>query len=208
MKNQNNILMVTLVALAFAFAPFIQAGPCVDGGPTHLRRATDAPSLEGGPDNIRPRPAARARGTAARRPDTAAVNRAANEDSSADSEESSASSASADDALMPVVSIHAVDNVTRGETGTFVLDMKPALMLGGMYVKFSIGGTAAEGIDYVATVSPAYIGKSGYGLIQIKTLPDRRGMAIRQAYSVVITLENAGGYSLGKPSSATMWIKP
>ena len=109
---------------------------------------------------------------------------------------------------MPIVTIHAVDNVTRGETGTFVLDMKPAIMLGGMYVKFSVGGTAIEGVDYVTVVSPAFIGKSGYGLIQIKTLPERRGLAVRQAYSVVITLEDGAGYSLGKPRSATMWIKP
>lgn len=193
-----------MVALAFALAPIIQAEPYVDGGPTYLHRANDTPTLEGGPVKIRANRVARARPTAARRPDTAA----ANEASSAESEESSASSASTDDVQMPVITIHAVDNVTRGETGTFVLDMKPALMLGGMYVKFSVGGTAIEGVDYVTVVSPAFIGKSGYGLIQIKTLPDRRGLAVRQAYSVVITLEDGAGYSLGKPSSATMWIKP
>ena len=197
-----------MVALAFAFAPIIQAGPYVDGGPTYLHRANDTPSLEGGPVSIRANRVARARPTAARRPNTAAASLAANEASSAESEESSANEADTDEVQMPIVTIHAVDNVTRGETGTFVLDMKPALMLGGMYVKFSVGGTAIEGVDYVTVISPAFIGKSGYGLIQIKTLPERRGFAVRQAYSVVITLEDAAGYSLGRPSKATMWIKP
>ena len=36
MKNQNNVLIATLVALAFAFAPVVQAGPRLDGGPTRL----------------------------------------------------------------------------------------------------------------------------------------------------------------------------
>ena len=55
--------------------------------------------------------------------------------------------------------------------------MKPALMLGGMYVNFKVSGTAIQGVDYVALVSPAYIGQSGYGVIQIKTLPDPRGLS-------------------------------
>jgi hypothetical protein len=109
---------------------------------------------------------------------------------------------------MPVITIHCIDNVTRGKTGAFVLDMNPAGMLSGMYVKFSVGGTAVQGVDYVALVSPAHIGESGYGLIQIQTLPDKRAFAIRQAYSVVVTLEDGAGYSVGYPSSATMWIKP
>ncbi len=85
--------------------------------------------------------------------------------------------------------------------------MKPALMFGGTYVKFSVSGTAIPGVDYVALVSPAYIGQSGYGTILVKTLPDPRAFN-RQAYSVVITLEPGLGYALGIPSSATMWIKP
>jgi hypothetical protein len=108
----------------------------------------------------------------------------------------------------PVITIHRTDNVTRGKTGAFVLNMKPALMLGGMYVKFSVSGTAVPGVDYVVLVSPAYIGQSGYGVIQIQTLPDPRESSIRQAYSVVITLEAGAGYAVGQPSSATMWIKP
>ena len=86
--------------------------------------------------------------------------------------------------------------------------MNPAIMLSGMYVKFSVSGTAVQGLDYVALVSPAHIGESGYGLIQIQTLPDKRAFSVRKAYSVVVTLENAAGYSVGYPSSATMWIKP
>ena len=112
------------------------------------------------------------------------------------------------DPAAALITIHSTGDVTRGKTGSFVLDMKPALMLGGMYVNFKVSGTAIQGVDYVALVSPAYIGHSGYGVIQIQTLPDPRGSANRQAYSVVITLEPGAGYTVGQPSSATMWIKP
>jgi hypothetical protein len=88
---------------------------------------------------------------------------------------------------LPVVTIYSTDNVTRGKTGSFVLNMKPAIAFGGMYVKYSVSGTAIAGVDYVALVSPAYIGQSGYGSILIQTLPDPRAFS-KQAYSVVITL--------------------
>ena len=109
---------------------------------------------------------------------------------------------------LPVITIHSTDNVTRGKIGSFVLNMTPALMFGGTYANFKVSGTAIQGVDYVALVSPAYIGQSGYGVIQIQTLPDPRGSSIHQAYSVVITLEPGAGYAVGQPSSATMWIKP
>ena len=108
---------------------------------------------------------------------------------------------------LPVITIHSTGDIPRGKTGSFVLDMKPALMFGGTYVKFSVSGTAIPGVDYVAFVSPAYIGQSGYGTILVKTLPDPRGFN-RQAYSVVVTLEPGPGYAIGTPKSATMWIKP
>jgi hypothetical protein len=107
-----------------------------------------------------------------------------------------------------VVTIHSTDNVTRGRIGSFVLDMKPALMFGGTYVNFKVSGTAIAGVDYVLLVSPAYIGHSGYGVIQVKTLRDPRGSAFRQAYSVIVTLESGPGYAVGAARSATMWIKP
>jgi hypothetical protein len=157
MKNRNNICTATLVALAFAFAPVVQAGQHLDGGPIPL---------------------------------------AANEGISAVGEQ------------MPVITIHSTDNVSRGKIGSFVLNMKPALMLGGMYVNFSVSGTAVPGVDYVSLVSPAYIGQSGYGTILIRTLSDPRGSANRQSYSVVVTLKPGAGYAVGAPSSATMWIKP
>jgi hypothetical protein len=117
---------------------------------------------------------------------------------------------------LPVIAIHSTDNVTRGNTGSFVLemraaldsDMKSALTAGGRYVNFKVSGTAVAGVDYVLLVSPAYVGRSGYGVIQVKTLPDQRGSSFRQAYSVVVTLESGPGYSLGANRSATMWIKP
>jgi hypothetical protein len=107
-----------------------------------------------------------------------------------------------------VITVHSTGDVTRGKTGSFVLNMKPALMLGGLYVNFSVSGTAIQGVDYVALVSPAYIGQSGYGTILVQTLPDPRGSANRQSYSVVVTLKSGLGYAVGAPSSATMWIKP
>ena len=112
------------------------------------------------------------------------------------------------DPAAAVITVHSTGDVTRGKTGSFVLNMKPALMLGGMYVNFKVSGTAIQGVDYVALVSPAYIGQSGYGTILVQTLPDPRASSIRQAYSVVITLKDGAGYSVGAPSSATMWIKP
>jgi hypothetical protein len=107
-----------------------------------------------------------------------------------------------------VVTVHSTDNVTRGRIGSFVLAMKATRMLGGTYVNFKVSGTAIAGVDYVLLVSPAYLGQSGYGVIQVKTLRDPRGSAFRQAYSVTVTLEPGAGYAVGAASSATMWIKP
>jgi hypothetical protein len=74
------------------------------------------------------------------------------------------------DQNLPMITIHITDNVIRGKTGSFVLDMKPALMLGGTYVNFKVSGTAIAGVDYVLLVSPAYIGLSGYGVIEVKNV--------------------------------------
>jgi len=108
---------------------------------------------------------------------------------------------------LPAITIHSTGDVKRGKTGSLVLNMHP-LMFGGMYVNFSLSGSAVAGVDYVQPLSPAYIGHSGYGVILIQTLPDPRDSSIRRAYSVVVTLEPGAGYALGVPSSATMWIKP
>ena len=162
MNNRNNIYTATLVAIAFAFAPILEAGQHLEGGP--------------------------------------------------DSDLSAAPAA--------VITVHSTDNVTRGKTGSFVLvrglgkiddadkDMRPALMFAGTYVNFKVSGTAIAGVDYVLLVSPAYIGQSGFGLIQVKTLPDQRASSSRQAYSVIVTLEPGAGYAIGASRSATMWIKP
>jgi hypothetical protein len=183
MKNRNTQLTAILFVVALALAPIVQAGPRPDGGPTR-------PPPNEGP-----------------RPDGGPVSLATNDRVSADSEASSAY-ASPDGENRPVITIHSsTDSVTRGKTGSFVLDMHP-LMFGGMYVNFSLSGTAIPGVDYVQPLSPAYIGSSGYGVILIQTLPDPRDSSIRRAYSVVVTLETGAGYALGVPSSATMWIKP
>jgi hypothetical protein len=117
-----------------------------------------------------------------------------------------ANSTGPDAVELPVITIHSAGNILRGKTGSFVLNMKPALMLGGMYVNFKVSGTAVAGVDYRALLSPARIGQSGYGVISFTTLPDARGSFNHQAYSVVVTLEPGAGYAVGKPSSAVMWI--
>ena len=116
----------------------------------------------------------------------------------------------------PAVTIHSTDNVIRGKTGSFVLAMTQSsssvsalpYLSSHAYVNFSVSGTAIPGVDYVAIVSPTLIGASGYGTILIKTLPDPRAGFARQAYSVVVTMGPGAGYSVGVPSTATMWIKP
>ena len=107
----------------------------------------------------------------------------------------------------PVVTIHSAGNILRGKTGSFVLDMKPALMFGATYINFSVSGTAVPGVDYVPLISPAYIGQSGYGVISFATLPDPRAQSYHQAYSVVVTLKPGLGYALGEQKSALIWIK-
>ena len=183
MKNRNTQLTAVLFVIGFALAPIVQAVPSLDGGPTRPP-PNEAPRPDGGP-----------------------VSLAANDRDTANSEASSAYSTSPEGEQRPVITIHGTDNVRRGKTGSFVLNMNP-LMFGGMYVNFSVSGTAIPGVDYVPLVSPAYIGQSGYGVILVQTLPDRRAGSSRQAYDVVITLEPGAGYALGVPSSARMWIKP
>jgi len=122
-----------------------------------------------------------------------------------------------------VVSINSTGDVTRGETGSFVLRMNPApLQWGGLPVNFSVSGTAITGVDYVPLVSPARVyavgcppppqqcttQPPGRGVVLVKTLPDPRASLFPQAYSVVVTLEPGFGYAIGQPSSATIWINP
>ena len=120
---------------------------------------------------------------------------------------------------LPVVSIHSTGDVPRGKTGSFVLAMSQSATNKGNfpyypYVNFSVSGTAIPGVDYVALVSPAYVGPDGYGVILVKTLPDPRGSFYRQAYTVVVTLEPGLGYTLarfgatGGGTSAKIAIKP
>jgi len=120
----------------------------------------------------------------------------------------SAYSTSPEGENLPVVTIHSAGNILRGKTGSFVLDMKPALMFGATFVKFSVTGTAVAGVDYAPLISPAYIGQSGYGVISVATLPDPRAQSFRQAYSIVVTLEPGLGYFIGEQKSALIWIKP
>ena len=106
---------------------------------------------------------------------------------------------------LPVVSIHSTGDVTRGKIGSFVLAMSqsaPTAIPYYPYVSFKVSGTAIPGVDYVALVSPAYVGPDGYGVILVKTLPDRRGFS-RQGYSVVVTLEPGLGYTLPPLVAAT-----
>jgi hypothetical protein len=197
MKNRNTQLTAVLFVIAFALAPIVQAVPSLDGGPTRPP-ANEAPSPDGGP--TRPPP------NEAPRPDGGPV-RPANDRFSANSEASSAYSTSSQDETLPVITIKSTGDVTRGKTGSFVLNMNP-VVFGGSYVNFSVSGTAIPGVDYVPLVSPAHIGQSGYGVILVQTLPDRRGSGSRLSYSVVVTLEPGPGYAVGEPKSARMMIKP
>jgi hypothetical protein len=113
-----------------------------------------------------------------------------------------------------VATIHSSGDVNRGKTGSFVVDMRQptsnetSTLPYYPYVNFSVSGTAIPGVDYVAIVSPAQVGPTGYGVILIKTLPDPRGSGNRQSYSVVLTLDSGLGYALGQPMTAKMLIKP
>ena len=199
MKNRNIQLTAILFVVAFALGPIVQAGPRPDGGPIHVT-LNEGPRPDGGPSSRRAAPTSRVHPTPAAR--GTPVNAGANEGASANGE------AIPEREQGPVITVHNTDNVTRGKTGSFVLNMKPALMLGGMYVNFTISGTAVAGVDYVQPLSPVYIGQSGYGAIQVQTLRDPRASSSRQAYSVIVTLEAGAGYAVGQPRSATMWIKP
>jgi hypothetical protein len=133
----------------------------------------------------------------------------------------------------PVVTIHTVNAsgvvtasgfngsievVTRGQIGVFVLSETPQIPLATTFVNFKVSGTAIPGVDYVPLVSPASIGPNptannlttavGFGVILVKTLPDPRASVVRQAYSVVVTLEPGPGYAVGQPSSAEILIEP
>lgn len=178
MKNQNNKVTAVLFVIALALAPMVQAAIEPQGGPTVSTR--NAPRAKSRPAQLA-------------RPHRIA-NTGAGDNLAASN--------------LPVVSVYSTDNVTRGKTGTFVLKMKSKLMLGGTYVFFSLSGTAAQGADYKLVASPVYISQSGYGVINIETLPDLRGSSSNQAYSVIVTLEAGAGYAVGKSSSAIMWIKP
>ena len=193
MKNRKTIFTATVLVLAFALAPMGQSAPSPDGGPTHPL-ANEAPYPDGGPTHPLANEAPRPDGGPAHQSSTVRAN--------------ASSEAIPEGENLPVITIHSTDNVIRGKTGSFVLNMKPALMLGGSYVNISVSGTAVSGVDYVSLVSPTYIGQSGYGTILVQTLPDPRGSANRQSYSVVVTLKPGAGYAVGAPSSATMWIKP
>lgn len=176
---KNRNNQLTAILFVVAFA----LGPIVQAGPRPDGGPTRPPANE------------------APRPDGGPVSLATNDRVSANSE------AIPEGENLPAITIHSTGDVKRGKTGSFVLNMHP-LMFGGMYVNFSLSGSAIAGVDYVQPLSPAYIGQSGYGVILIQTLPDPRAGSSRQAYDVVVTLEPGAGYALGIPSSARMWIKP
>jgi hypothetical protein len=120
-----------------------------------------------------------------------------------------------------VVTIHSTGDVTRGETGSFVLEMRPApIQWGGVHVNFSVSGKAIPGVDYAPLVSPVLVqpdpspppcehcSPRGLGVIPVNTLSDLRASFFPQAYSVVVTLEPGFGYAIGEPSFAKLMINP
>ena len=99
------------------------------------------------------------------------------------------------------VTIHSTGDVTRGQIGSFVLEMHTAPWGWEPYVNFSVSGTAIPGVDYGTLVSPVLLHRwvpCGFcnpiwrGVILVKTLPDLRASLFPQAYSVVVTLEPGG----------------
>ena len=110
------------------------------------------------------------------------------------------------------VTIYSTGNVARGQTGHFRIHSDEPIGFRGLYVNFSLSGTAIPGVDYVALVSPAYIPHCIFDscgvLIPVTTLPDVRGLFPPQAYSVVVKLLPGIGYFVGEPSSAQMLIVP
>jgi hypothetical protein len=88
------------------------------------------------------------------------------------------------------------------------LSANPQIQLATTFVNFSVSGTAIPGVDYTPLVPPASVGQSGLGVILVKTLPDPRASVVRQAESIVVTLQPGLGYAVGAPSSAQMFIKP
>jgi hypothetical protein len=119
-----------------------------------------------------------------------------------------------------VVTIQSTGDVTRGQTGSFVLNMNIPPYFWAAAVNFSVSGTAIPGVDYVPLVSPVLVLRAacpppaehcwprGLGVIQVQTLPDLRASFFRQAYSVVVTLKPGVGYTIGEPSSAQIVINP
>jgi len=109
-----------------------------------------------------------------------------------------------------VATIHSSGDVIRGQTGSFVVDLSQTTGILPFYpfVNFSVSGTGIPGVDYIALVSPARVGPHGYGVILVKTLPNRRGSSNLQSYSVVVTLDSGLGYALGRPMAAKMTIEP
>lgn len=108
----------------------------------------------------------------------------------------------------PLITIHGTEEaVVRGKTGSLVLSMNP-IIFGERWVNFSVKGTAVPGVDYMPLISPAHVGKSGYGVIQVQTLLNPRGPAALLSYSVVVTLEPGPGYVVGEPRSAQLMISP
>ena len=200
MKNQNNKVTAVLFVVALALTPMVQATLPAQGGPGSVS-SRNAPTA-------RPHPAALARPSLVSAAPIKFGTPAPAADSASDN--SDASGAGLADQNLPMISVYSTDNVIRGKTGTFVLRMKStlsALKLAGMYVNFSLSGTAQNGVDYKLVTSPAYISRSGYGVIQIEALANPRASAFNQAYCVIVTLNAGAGYKVGKSSSAIMWIK-
>src|ERR1051326_6667745 len=127
--------------------------------------------------NIPPRGAPSPTARAPPTPRPAAAARPANDDAN------SADSTMPEGENRPIITIHSAGNILREKTGSFVLKMSPPLAFGGMYVNFKLSGTAVQGVDYISPRAPAYIGKSGYGVISLKTLADPRGTFYAKNYT-------------------------
>jgi hypothetical protein len=112
---------------------------------------------------------------------------------------------------LPVVTIRATDPIASwsGKTGTFtVFRAGPTNM--SLNVYYDIGGTASNGVDY-ATISHFVLIPEGVTSNTITISPINNGQTNTE--TVVLKLTNSPlmipvNYSIGSPSSATVYITP
>ena len=106
----------------------------------------------------------------------------------------------------PTVTISATDasaSETPGDPGTFTVS-RTGSTANSLSVKFSVSGTATNGIDYSTITSPVTIPSgASSATIQLSTIDDA---AIESSETAILTLTSDSAYIIGSPSSGTVTI--